>query len=87
VFFQIEGWPQFGESTTGRHDADYDSFTATRWNFSTYGACAYSETRGTALFLAPPGWTATPTPGTYMPPYAGALTPQSWLNTDLVQLG
>ena len=87
-FFQLEGWRQLGESTSGRHNADYASYNATLWNFSTYGACAYSEKRGTALFLAPPNWpTPVPNPNTIMPPYAGAITVQGWLNTALVTLG
>ena len=85
-FFQLEGWRQFGTSTSGWHNADYDSYNETLWNFSTYGACAFSEKRATALFLAPAGWEAVPTAGTFMPPYLGAQTPQSWLQTDLISL-
>lgn len=83
-FMQLEGWRQFGTSKSGWHDADYTAYQQTLWNFSTYGACAFSEKRGTALFLAPNGWTANTWGQTIMPPYLGAQTPQSWFRRDLV---
>lgn len=83
-FMQLEGWRQFGTSKSGWHDADYTAYQQTLWNFSTYGACAFSEKRGTALFLAPNGWTAETCGGTIMPAYLGAQTPQSWFRRDLV---
>ncbi len=85
-FMQLEGWRQFGSSSSGWHNADYAAYNETLWNFSTYGVCAFSEKRGTALFLAPNGWTAKPQSGTIMPPYLGAQTPQDWLRWDLVTL-
>lgn len=82
TFMQLEGW----EAVSDRHNADFEAFNATLWNISTYGSCVYSEKRATAIFLAPAGWKPQPTPGTFMPPYVGAETPQPWLRTDLVRL-
>lgn len=81
-FLQLEGW----EATYSRHNADYAVYKETLWNISTFGACAYSEKRGTAIFLAPGDWAPQPSLGTFMPPYYGAEPAQPWLNTALVQL-
>jgi hypothetical protein len=81
-FLQLEGW----EAPYARHNADYQTYKQTLWNISTFGACAYSEKRGTALFLAPADWAPAPSLGTFMPPYYGAEPAQAWLNTSLVQL-
>ena len=90
TFLQLEGWPETTHlgipNPNGRHMADYATYNATLWNISTFGACAYSEKRATAIFLAPPTWKAQVTPGTFMPPYAGAYSPQGWLQTSLVRL-
>lgn len=83
TFFQLEGW----EAVSARHEADYTTYKQTLWNISTFGACAYSEKRATAVFLAPVAWDPQPTPGTFMPPYVGAATAQPWLNTALIRLG
>jgi hypothetical protein len=81
-FLQLEGW----EATYARHNADYAVYKQTLWNISTFGACAYSEKRGTAVFLAPGDWAPQPSLGTIMPPYYGAEPAQAWLNQSLVQL-
>ncbi len=89
TFFQLEGWqlpPNALKIKNSRHDADYNLYKECYWNISTYGACAYSEKRGTAIFLAPSSWVPAPTSGTFMPPYAGAETPQKWLQTNLITL-
>lgn len=89
TFFQLEGWelpPKAIKAANSRHSADYELYQQTYWNISTYGACAYSEKRGTAIFLAPENWVPVPTPETIMPPYTGAETPQPWLQTSLVTL-
>lgn len=90
-FMQLEGWPETRILGTvpnpgGRHITDYKTYLGSFWNISTYGACAYSERRGTAIFLAPPNWPAQVTPSTIMPPFAGAYTAQAWLDKSLVQL-
>lgn len=82
TFFQLEGW----QAPFARHNADYETHKKTLWNISTYGACAYSEKRGTALFLAPSVWDAKPNSKTFMPPYVGAKQLQSWLNTEVITL-
>jgi hypothetical protein len=90
TFLQLEGWQESRigpfPDPHGRHAADYQTYLGTLWNISTYGACAYSEKRASAIFLAPPSWPAKVNPTTYMPPYAGAYTLQKWLNTSLVKL-
>jgi hypothetical protein len=82
TFMQLEGW----ESPYSRHNTDYDTYKKTLWNISTFGACAYSEKRGTTVFLAPGQWQPRTNPDTIMPPYAGAETAQPWLNKNLVRL-
>ena len=81
-FLQLEGW----EAIYPRHNADYAVYEETLWNISTFGACAYSEKRGTSVFLAPGDWAPQPSLGTFMTPYYGAEPAQSWLNTALVRL-
>jgi hypothetical protein len=92
TFMQLEGWPAdndwvFGDgSITGgaRHGEDYDAYTKSLWNISTFGAAPYSEKRATTIFLAPASWVPHIYTGTYMMPYVGAETPQGWLNTHVV---
>lgn len=89
TFFQLEGWelpPSIKNAKGSRHDADYQLYKDCYWNISTYGASAYSEKRGTTIFLAPSNWIPKPTNSTFMPPYAGATSPQGWLQTDLITL-
>lgn len=88
-FIQLEGWRQFGTATAGWHNADYQAYNATYWNFSTYGVCAFSEKRGTALFLAPAGWQPAGLCSTIMPPYLGALymgDVDPWMQWSLVNV-
>ncbi len=85
TFFQLEGWPNIVPEI-GRHPVDYSKHEKTLWNISTYGACAYSEKRATAVFLAPPEWNHAVNPVTYMPPFSGAETRQHWLATQYVRL-
>ncbi len=88
-FMQLEGWPETRigpiPNPGGRHITDYKTYLGSFWNISTYGACAYSERRGTAIFLAPPSWPAQVNPSTIMPPFAGAYTAQAWLDKSLVE--
>ncbi len=86
-FIQLEGW----QAGAGRHNADYALHTRTLWNISTFGASAYSEKRGTTVFLAPAGWTPQLYQTTCMMPYLGAYASaaqqaQSWLRRDLVTI-
>lgn len=86
-FIQLEGWRQFGQATAGWHNADYQAYNETYWNFSTYGVCAFSEKRGTALFLAPNGWQPVRQCSTIMPAYLGALNRDNvnpWMQWPLV---
>lgn len=88
-FVQLEGWRQFGQATAGWHNADYQAYNATYWNFSTYGVCAFSEKRGTALFLAPAGWQPVSQCATVMPAYLGALSQSDlgpWMQWNLVSV-
>ncbi|HXH14374.1 MAG TPA: hypothetical protein VNP04_32000 [Alphaproteobacteria bacterium] len=89
TFIQLEGW----QAPSDRHSVDYDTYKATLWNISTYGACPYSEKRATTIFLAPPGWSPQVYQTTRMMPYVGAYAtdpshprPQPWLNTALVEI-
>lgn len=86
-FFQLEGWRQFGQASGGWHNADYTAYEETLWNFATYGACAFSEKRGTALFLAPNGWTPQMQCDTVMPHYLGNLSLQDWEQWNFVAVG
>ncbi|MBF0299043.1 MAG: hypothetical protein HQK51_10010 [Oligoflexia bacterium] len=83
TFFQLEGWPTsiFHHQ---RHSTDYLTHRRSKWNISTYGACAYSEKRATAIFLAKADWNSNLTSDTIMPHYRGADTPQPWLEKDLI---
>lgn len=95
TFLQLEGW-QEGDlvlgipSPFGWHNRDYNGlYEPTLWNISTYGACAYSEKRGSAVFLAPASWQPRPQPETIMAPYAGSDTPEEqsrWLDRSVVSL-
>ncbi|QRN95736.1 hypothetical protein JRI60_42930 [Archangium violaceum] len=93
-FFQLEGWPTTDQTTLydaawarqSRHMQDYDTHNRTKWNISTYGACAYSEKRGTAIFLAPANWNPRPRADAIMPSFRGAEVRQGWLNTNLVRI-
>ena len=51
TFIQLEGWPA-SILHHDRHGKDYKTHEATKWNIATFGACAYSEKRATAIFLA-----------------------------------
>jgi hypothetical protein len=82
TFLQLEGW----QALSARHMADYDLHKQSVWNISTYGASAYSEKRGTTIFLAPEEWEPIPNEDTIMAPYAGAETRQAWLRSDLIRL-
>lgn len=99
-FFQLEGWPLFASPylskdtaslmarDTERHlKTDFATHGETLWNISTYGACAFSEKRGTSIILAPKDrWApygASTAP--IMAPYRGATTRQWWLKPDLIK--
>lgn len=97
-FFQMEGWPLFASpyiSTDAaslmardadRHlKTDFATHNETIWNISTYGACAFSEKRGTTIFLAPQGWSPFAAAGSpIMSPYRGSTTRQWWLKANLI---
>lgn len=85
TFIQLEGWQNHFPYVGGWHAADYDSHEATLWNFSTFGACCYSEKRCTPMFLANGQFNTTLNSSTKMPLYNGASSLQSWMETDLVQ--
>ncbi len=103
TFMQLEGWQtrpkaamisQPSTALNNRHIADFRAHQATVWNFSTYGACPYSEKRAATVFLAPQGWTPTLYQTTFMMPYVGAYAlgtypnarPQPWLDPRLIRL-
>lgn len=87
TFLQLEGWQAHGVSSDTWHMIDYHSHGKTIWNFSTFGACAFSEKRCTPLFLAPSTFdTETISPDTHMPLYVGAGSKQKWMETGLLQL-
>ena len=97
-FFQLEGWPLFASpylSTDAaslmardadRHlKTDFATHNETIWNISTYGACGFSEKRGTTVFLAPQEWAPFSSPNTpIMSPYRGSTTRQWWLKSNLI---
>jgi hypothetical protein len=85
TFIQLEGWEAVLLDPR-RHMADYESHEKTLWNISTFGFCAYSEKRATAVFLAPPSWDPQIASNTFMPPYVGAESRQDWLETHVVRL-
>lgn len=87
TFLQLEGWQLHSSSKDTWHMIDYDSHKATIWNFSTFGACAYSEKRCTPIFLAPSTFSTDISKDTHMPLYVGAGNHQNWMDTDLLQLG
>jgi Hemopexin len=80
-FMQLEGWQGQGGTLKGgpRHEADYDTHLDTRWNISTYGACAYSEKRSTPIFLAQASFPLSIDRLTHMPLYDGAGSVQHWM--------
>lgn len=86
TFFQLEGWQNHFPYAGGWHAKDYDSYKATLWNYSTFGACVYSEKRSTPIFLAGPNFSLTLDQATHMPAYvgAGAGTVQNWMNPELL---
>jgi hypothetical protein len=90
TFIQLEGWqnhlPYVLPGTNKRHSADYATHKATLWNFSTFGACAYSEKRSTPIFLAGSGFSTALNTTTHMPLYNGALGSESWMNPNLLAL-
>ena len=89
-FLQLEGWPsQYALLPPGgqRHNADYAANESTFWNFSTFGACAYSEKRSTPVFLAGSQFDLTIHQDTGMPWYWGANAGNAgdaWMHPDLV---
>jgi hypothetical protein len=85
AFFQLEGWPLNDSGGGARHGADYDSSLDTLWNFSTFGASAYSEKRCTPLFLTRTTFSLTIQSDTHMPHYNGAGSKQNWMHTELLQ--
>lgn len=85
-FMQLEGWQAHLGLDNRRHMADFETHKVTLWNISTFGACAYSEKRGTAVFLAPEAWNPQPNNNTIMPPYVGAESLQKWLEQGNVRL-
>ena len=86
TFFQLEGWQNHVPYVGGWHAKDYDSYNATLWNYSTFGASAYSEKRSSPVFLAGPNFSLTLDPNTHMPLYVGAGSVQNWMNPTLLQL-
>jgi hypothetical protein len=85
TFIQLEGWQNHFPYAGGWHAADYDSHKATLWNFSTFGACCYSEKRCTPIFLANSKFNTALNSSTKMPLYNGAASLQSWMETGLLQ--
>lgn len=89
-FLQLEGWPsQYALQPPGgqRHNADYAANESTFWNFSTFGACAYSEKRSTPVFLAGSQFDLTIHQDTGMPWYWGANAGNAgdaWMHPELV---
>ncbi|HET7433622.1 MAG TPA: hypothetical protein VFN10_02800 [Thermoanaerobaculia bacterium] len=81
-FIQLEGWHNTGPF--GWHAKDYDTHKATKWNFATFGACAYSEKRCTPMFIAGSTFDTKRLADTKMPSYAGATSKQDWMETDLL---
>jgi hypothetical protein len=85
TFFQLEGWPiRGGNPLSGRHKQDFDTYKATLWNISTFGACAFSEKRSTPIFLARSKFDTTIHSDTQMPHYDGAGSKQGWMHTNLL---
>jgi len=85
TFIQLEGWQNHFPYAGGWHGKDFDSHKATLWNFSTFGACCYSEKRCTPIFLANSKFNTTLDSSTKMPLYNGATSVQSWMETSLLQ--
>jgi hypothetical protein len=87
TFIQLEGWQNHAPYLWSNkwHGTDYDMHTDTKWNFSTFGGCAYSEKRSTPIFLANGNFPLTINSSTQMPLYDGATSWQPWMNTSLLQ--
>lgn len=99
TFFQLEGWPAtnltreialiVGNKLTAnlidasRHMQDFHTHNLTKWNISTYGACPYSEKRGTTVFLAPESWKPQKYSTYSMYSYVGMETAN--LDTNLIR--
>ncbi len=86
TFLQLEGWQNQWPSDNDWHQSDFDTHEATLWNFSTYGACAYSEKRSSPVFLAPSSFSLALDSKTKMPLYEGAGSVQAWMRTDLMEI-
>ena len=71
--------------TNKRHSADYDTHTKTLWNFSTFGACAYSEKRSTPIFLAAEQFLEGPERHDAYAALQRRLRLESWMNPSLLQ--
>lgn len=89
-FLQLEGWPSqvtLFPAGGARHGADFAANQSTLWNFSTFGACVYSEKRSTTLFLANADFDATLSSVTGMPLYWGAEADNvddGWMHPSLI---
>jgi hypothetical protein len=71
-------WPSSRVAKGGiRHGADFDTHNASKWNISTYGACVYSEKRGTTVLLHGPRTSPRRSASTIMWPYHGAQKPDA----------
>lgn len=86
TFIQMEGWQATIVGPNKWHMADYAAYNATLWNFSTYGACPYSEKRSTPVFIATSDFSLECDQETGMPLYDGAGSLQDWMNPALVVL-
>lgn len=87
TFMQLEGWPsQFPTGDNEWHMADFEAHKETLWNFSTFGACAYSEKRCTPIFLAGKDFDISLDSETKMPLFVGAGSEQGWMKTDLLEI-
>ena len=84
TFIQLEGWQNHFPYVGGWHASDYAAYQQTLWNFSTFGACVYSEKRSAAIFLAGPDFDLAIDGSTRMPLYVGAGSLQSWMNPVLL---
>ncbi|MEM7474338.1 MAG: hypothetical protein AAF483_05040, partial [Planctomycetota bacterium] len=83
-FFQLEGWP--ANADLSRHKKDYDANKDSDWNFSTFGACVYSEKREAPLFLCPNDFDLSLNSQSKMPVYQGAQPVQHWMNPELMEI-
>jgi hypothetical protein len=89
-FIQLEGWPSqdvvLPKPGGARHSADYQANISLFWNFSTFGASAYSEKRSTPIFLANANFNLTPLTATRMPSYTGASSLEGWMHPELIDI-